>query len=211
MMTDTLLAMPELHVVLPVAVVADDPAWLDSLVELFRACDLAAIGFDAFDGLPALRPGVGGFGCLVVAMPAHRIELGLAVLRSRSEGEAGLPAILLVPGPIEPALALAVLRAGAWDLVDVAGSEQTLPGLVRRAMAGERPDGASASAASLAPDERRLLEMLLAGRSRRTIGRRFGLDHAMIDARWIAAGRRLGARGHLGAVRAAMDAGIRPG
>lgn len=214
-MNEALLHVTEPSVRLPVAVVADDVAWLDSLVELLRAADLPAIGFGIFDGLPPLGADGIGFGCLVVGMQARRTPLGLGLLRGRIAGEASLPGMLLVPGPIEPALALAALRAGVWELVDAAGSEARLPDLVHRALAGTPPDGIRAdpalpdAAASLQPDERRLLELLLAGRSRRSIGRRFGIEHSMIDSRWIAAGRRLGASSHLGALRAAMRAGIR--
>lgn len=161
-----------------VAVQVPDPAWQDSLLLLLRAAGLPCRGYATPDDL--LLPPFATAPLRVVLTGGERGRLphAAAPVAALRAGGVAAPILMLVPGPVEPALACRLLTMGRTEVLENLSAAPAVLAALRLLAAG----GARPVDAALSPLARRAIGMMLAGRSRRTIAAALAMRLVDFDA-----------------------------
>ncbi len=185
-----------------VLVVDDDEAMRRSSAFLFASVGLEAQTFERADALLAAYPGgdSGRPGCIVldVRMPGMS---GLEVQRVLGERDCPLP-IILVTGHGDVPMAVAALKAGAFDFIEKPFKEQHLLDIVDAAIRRSRETIAVADArravearfARLGKREREVLERVLEGKPNKVIAFELDLSIKTIEVYRASLMEKMGAR-----------------
>ena len=153
---------------------------------------------------------------LDISTPEHG---GLVLPRElRARRIRGLPVVVTCECAGDVGLAVRAMKAGAADFLEAPCSEADLLAAVASAMADiEDAKGrdrgaelAAARVAAMAPREREVLDLLLAGGTNKTIARTLGLSPRTVEIHRAKVMEALGARTLPEAVLIATAAGVRP-
>lgn len=195
-----------------VFIVDDDEAVRESLQALLdakghetTACDSA----EAF--LATYRPGTPG--CALVDMRMPGMD-GLALLEQLRTRKARLP-VVMVTGHGDIALAVQAMKSGAIDFVEKPYSNETMLGVVQRALAmagsGHQeviPADAAGRIDELTPREREVLELLVSGKPNKIIAHELGISPRTVEIHRANLMKRMQADSLSHLVRLALAAGV---
>ena len=170
-----------------VFVVDDDPAVCESLQSLLEADGFcAAVHRSAEDFLAAYRPGQ--VGCLVLDVRMHGMS-GLDLLAKLEHEQLGIP-VILISGHGDIPTAVRAMKTGAVDFLEKPVDPTLLVQRIRHALAKaehmsdeqrQRRDFA-ARLARLTPRERRVMDLVVAGRPTKEIATQLGVSVKTVEA-----------------------------
>lgn len=168
-----------------VYVVDDDDAVRESLVFLLQQAGYAVHAYAG--GAALLDAAPAGYGCIVSDYRMPGMD-GLELQAALSAQGVRLPVIMMTAHGEVP-VAVRAMRAGAIDFLEKPVGGQTLLDAVDRALSASRAAVAAAARAldavdrlaRLTPREREVLDLLVAGRTNKEIGRVLGASPRTID------------------------------
>jgi two-component system response regulator FixJ len=169
-------------------VVDDDRDARHSLSALVSAMGLAARPFDSAEAfLNQYDPGQPG--CLVTD---HRMAgtSGLELQRQLIERGIKLP-VIIITAYATPSIAVQAMQQGAVTLLEKPCDDRVLADAIRQGLARDAQQRRAAGArqmsvsrlARLSPEERRVLDMMLAGKSNKLIAIELNLSMRTVEAR----------------------------
>lgn len=170
----------------PIFVVDDDPAVLDSLVELLLLDGFEVQAFlsahDLIDMARTVTPC-----CIVTDLRMPDMD-GLAMIEHLSGiGLAACP-LVVISGHADVRIAVAAMRMGAATVLEKPFPPQDLLAAVHDALAGGRPVAADPALSeareryrTLTAREREVMAHLVGGSSSKVAGRALGISHRTVD------------------------------
>ncbi|MBP0464244.1 hypothetical protein J5Y09_09995 [Roseomonas sp. PWR1] len=189
-----------------VAVQVPDADWQDSLVLMLRAAGLPCDGFAAPEDL-LLPPFATAPRRVALTMgPRGRLPHAAAPVAALRAAGVAAPVLMLVPGPVEPALACRLLAMGEAEVLENLSATPTVLSALRLLAEGV----VQPADAPLSPLARRALGMMLGGRSRRTIAGALAMRLPDLDALVADAVAALAVPGPVALLRAARQKGLLP-
>ncbi|MGZ6014136.1 MAG: chemotaxis protein CheB [Phenylobacterium sp.] len=189
----------------------DDNVLRESLRDVLKADGRTVEAFASAEAfLAALRPGSAGVLLVDAMMPGMS---GLALLKRMKAGGFQLPAIVIT-GNGDVSMAVDALRAGAVDFIDKPVGEKELLASIDRAL--ERSRGladspgrraeSEARLAGLTRRQRRILELVLAGNTSKTIAADLNISQRTVESHRAAIMIKTGARSLTELIRLAIAA-----
>lgn len=180
-----------------VAVVDDDAALRDSLAWLLDSVGLATRAFPDGEAFLAAAPDAFDAVLLDVRMPGLS---GLQVQQRMNERNDDLPVIFMT-GHGDVPMAVAALKAGAFDFIEKPFNHQQLIDTVQQALAEHqrarearaRREALQARYAALRPKERQILVHVAEGMTSREIAERLGISAKTVEVYRLRAMKALGA------------------
>lgn len=180
-----------------IAVVDDDEALRDSLAWLLDSVGLATLTFANGEAFLAAAPGSVDVVLLDVRMPGLS---GLQVQQRLNERGDSMPVIFMT-GHGDVPMAVAALKAGAFDFIEKPFNQQQLIDAVQQALAehqrlravSERLDELRARFDALRPKERRILVHVAEGMTSREIAERLEVSAKTVEVYRLRGMKALGA------------------
>ena len=195
-----------------VAVVDDDAALRDSLAWLLDSVGLATRAYADGEAFLAAAPDAFDAVLLDVRMPGLS---GLQVQQRMKERGDNLPVIFMT-GHGDVPMAVAALKAGAFDFIEKPFNHQQLIDTVQQALAEhqrerearKRHEALQACYAALRPKERQILVHVAEGMTSREIAERLGISAKTVEIYRLRAMKALGANNLAELVRLCVALGL---
>lgn len=194
-------------------VVDDDEAVRESLAALLEAQGYEVRGFpSAEDFLRIYRPGMRG--CVLVDMRMPGMD-GLTMLQQLAGSGSKLP-VVVVTGHGDVPLAVKAMKAGAVDFLQKPYANDTMLGVVRRALASEVSyedidiEAVTTRVATLTPRERDVLEQLVVGHPNKIIAHELNISPRTVEIHRANLMKKMQADSLSHLVRMALVGGIGP-
>jgi two-component system, LuxR family, response regulator FixJ len=197
-----------------VVVIDDDEAVLDSLRVLLESEGFEVETFARASAF--LERFEGKFpGCLVTDVRMPDMD-GLELLQALS-ARGSLPAVIVITGHGEVAMAVQAMKLGARDFLEKPFDPADLIASIRKSLSGTTPAAAVAAnremaqrLARLTPREREVLEQLVIGRSNKGIARELAISPRTVEIHRARVMEKMRAESLSQLVRMAVAAGIDP-
>ena len=197
-----------------VVVIDDDEAVLDSLRVLLQSEGFEVETFARASAF--LERFQGKFpGCLVTDVRMPDMD-GLELLQALS-ARGSLPAVIVITGHGEVAMAVQAMKLGARDFLEKPFDTADLIASIRKSLSGTTPAAAVAAnremaqrLARLTPREREVLEQLVIGRSNKGIARELAISPRTVEIHRARVMEKMRAESLSQLVRMAVAAGIDP-
>jgi two-component system, LuxR family, response regulator FixJ len=197
-----------------VVVIDDDEAVLDSLRVLLQSEGFEVETFARASAF--LERFQGKFpGCLVTDVRMPDMD-GLELLQALS-ARGSLPAVIVITGHGEVAMAVQAMKLGARDFLEKPFDTADLIASIRKSLSGTAPAAAVAAnremaqrLARLTPREREVLEQLVIGRSNKGIARELAISPRTVEIHRARVMEKMRAESLSQLVRMAVAAGIDP-
>lgn len=194
--------------------VDDDEGLRRALSFLLRTAGHAVKDFaSAADFLESGLADQAGPACLVTDIRMPGMD-GMALQAAVAARHPALP-VILITGHGDVPLAVRAMRAGAFDFIEKPFSDDTLLSAIARALAAQAArdgdqiaaDTARAALARLTPREREVADLLAAGETSKSAGRKLGISDRTVEVHRARVMEKMGARSMAELVRALLRAG----
>jgi len=197
-----------------VFLVDDDDGLRRALVFLLRTAGHAVKDFASAGNFLASGQASGaGPACLVTDIRMPGMD-GMALQAAVTAKHPALP-VILITGHGDVPLAVRAMRAGAFDFLEKPFSDEALLSSIARALnaaaarsSGEiATDAARAALAKLTPREREVADLLAAGETSKSAGRKLGISDRTVEVHRARVMEKMDARSMADLVRAMLRAG----
>jgi two-component system response regulator FixJ len=199
-----------------IALIDDDPAVLDSLRLYFAGRNVAAACFGTAEEFLAALDRAPAFDCIVSDVRLPRMS-GLDLVRALAERGFDKP-IILITGHGDIDMAVAAIKAGAFDFIEKPFDENRLLDGIRKAVESDRKETSDTAELeqlrarfdTLSRRQREVMELAAAGLSSKEIGARLQISAKTVENHRAWLMERIGARNLADLVRMAMLMQKRP-